>query len=201
MTPTLTILLALLPLMLPNPEDPPATAAEEQRPSGWEESKAEPEAKPAPFEGADASDLSEKDQARYNRVARLLVEAINRGDRETYRSLFTDAGWESSIDWWRDMFVDQIENFGPIDRAWAPRPGVIRVGKLGAGNTWGGVGILVRFEEPVGGVLTVSLDDQDRITRTDVMIHRGLAAQVPEDSEMVYERDPNPNPKPKPEKP
>jgi len=130
--------------------------------------------------------FTETEQNRYNAIARTLVESINRGDRETYRGLFTDAGWEQSIDWWHDMFAAQTARFGKIAKAWAPQRGIVRAGKLGAGNDWGGAALMVHFEEPVGGVLTIHLDDSGKIARTDVFIQRGLGAQEPEGIELIY---------------
>lgn len=157
----------------------------QEKPDGWS-GNGEADVEEKSLQGQDVTPLTETEQERYDGVARTLVEAINSGNEKKYRALFTDEGWNSSIDWWRDMFSAQISSFGKIEKAWSPRRGIVQVGTLGAGSEWGGARFLVKFEEPTGGVLTILLNDQDKITRTDVFIHRGLGYQDPSEGELIY---------------
>ncbi len=175
--PLLLLLLLLAPI-----------AIAQDKPGGWQGTAEAVEDPVAALEGGGAR-LSEADQARYDRVALALVETINARDRERYRALFTDAGWSSSISWWQEMFQPQIDGFGKIAEAYAPQPGLIRVGSIAAGvdaETQRGATFLVRFEEPAGGVLTFRLDDHDRIVETDVFVNRQLGLKAPEGGRLIY---------------
>jgi hypothetical protein len=130
-------------------------------------------------------------QRRYDAVAAALVTAINARDAESYRALHTDAAWETAIPWWREMFPEQLEAFGGIVRAWAPRRGLIKLGKVGfRGDEGNGATFVVRFEEPAGGALSFELNADGKIVRTSVMIGRQLGLYEADDAEPIYEREP-----------
>lgn len=131
--------------------------------------------------------LTQKEQVRYNRVARRLVEAINKQDKPAYRGLHTDEGWAGAIDWWQDMFSRQILRFGRIERAYPPRRGVFRVGNMGmGGDERNGATFLVIFEDQVGGLLSFELNSEDKITHTSVFIKEELAAHPDLGQEPLY---------------
>lgn len=131
--------------------------------------------------------LADSERVQYTAVGLALVQTINAGDEETYRQLFTDEGWESAIDWWRDMFALQKEKFGLIERAYEPRRGYIRVGKLAyLGEVKDGATMLVTFEEPKGGALNFKLDESGKIIQTDVFIHTNFAISEPEELPLIY---------------
>jgi hypothetical protein len=131
--------------------------------------------------------LSDSERVQYTAVGLALVQTINAGDEETYRQLFTDEGWESAIDWWREMFALQKEKFGLIEKAYEPCRGYIRVGKLAyLGEVKDGVTMLVIFEEPKGGALNFRLDESGKITQTDVFIHTSFTASEPEELKPIY---------------
>jgi len=153
-------------------------AKEEQKPS---------EEPAAPKQPMDGPGLTEAQQRRYNAVGLALVKAINAGDTASYRALFTDEGWSSAIDWWRDMFARQTKLFGRIEKAWAPIRGVVVVGKIGVRGDGNGAGMLVKFEQPAGGLLTFTLDDTDRISATNVFVKEELGYAEPEGLTLLYD--------------
>jgi len=165
---------------------PVAMAAfEEQNPSGRSSDPNAPGA--APKRSMDGPELTEAQQKRYNAVGLALIRAIDAGDKSAYRALFTDEGWNSAMEWWRDMFAVQIKRFGGIEKAWAPTRGVIVVGRIGVSGRGDGAGMLVKFEEPAGGLLTFTLDDTDRIVATNVFIKEELGQAEPEGLSLLYD--------------
>lgn len=74
------------------------------------------------------------------------------------------------------------------DRAWDPVRGVARAGQVGAGNDWGGAAFLVHFEEQAGGVLSLRLDTDGKIDRTDVFVTRSLGYRELEVVAPIYSR-------------
>lgn len=157
--------------------------AQEETPPGWDvEKEGAGEAPDGEFPA-----LSDSERVRYKTVARVLVEAINTGDVETYRQLFSDAGWDSASQWWRDMFALQKEKFGLIEKAYEPRRGYIQVGKLAyLGEVTDGATMLVTFEESKGGALNFQLDDSGKIIQTDVFIHTSFTLTEPEEALLIY---------------
>lgn len=136
-----------------------------------------------------AEPLSQTDRERYTRVGVALVTAINAEDRDAYRALHSDEGWNTAIDWWQNMFAMQTGRWGRIDRAWPPTRGVIRVGGMGfrGSEGEGGATVMIRFEEGVGGALTFALDENDKIRSTSVFIKEELGQYAPADATPVYE--------------
>jgi hypothetical protein len=132
--------------------------------------------------------LTAVEQARYDRVARTLVESLNAHDKKTYRSLFTDEAWGNAIDWYREMFATQLMSFGKIERAYAPRRGIVRVGKMGiGGDARGGASFVAIFEDQVGGVFSIELNDKDQIVHSSVFIKQELAAFDGWEAKPIYE--------------
>jgi len=165
---------------------PAAIAAPgEQEPSGRSSDRSA--ADTAPKRSMDGPGLTEAMQKRYNAVGLALVKAINAGDKSAYRALFTDEGWDSAMEWWRDMFAVQVKRFGRIEKAWAPTRGVIVVGRIGVSGQGDGAGMLVRFEEPAGGLLTFTLDDTDHIVATTVFIKEELGHAEPEGLSLLFD--------------
>ena len=160
-------------------------APEEEKPSGWSSDPNAGDA--APKKSMEAPGLSAEQQKRYDAVGLALVKAINAGDKEAYRKLFTDEAWDSAIPWWRDMFAVQVKRFGRIEKAWAPKRGIIVVGKIGVNGEGEGAGMLVKFEEPAGGLLTFTLDDKDRIAATRVFVKEELGYAEPEGIPLLYD--------------
>ncbi len=174
-------ILTLLGTCLPAAAAPP----DNDKPSGW---SADPNAgEAAPKGSMEAPGLTAAEQKRYDAVGLALVKTLNAGDKEAYRKLFTDEAWGSAIPWWRDMFAVQMKRFGKIEKAWAPKRGIIVVGKIGVNGEGEGAGMLVKFEEPAGGLLTFTLDDHDRIAATRVFVKEELGYAEPEGIPLLYD--------------
>ncbi len=127
----------------------------------------------------------------YVRVGIALVECINAGEteRESYRALFTDAGWEGSIDWWHNMFRVQREKFGSIRLAYAPSPGEKRLGRMAySAGQEGGRTRMVLFDEPVGGALTFELSAEGKIVKSNVFISQQMALYEGEEKDVIFRR-------------
>lgn len=157
--------------------------------SGWQ---ADAPTRPVPEKQAATEKklppLTAAEQARYDRVARTLVGSLNAHDSKTYRDLFTDEAWENAIDWYRDMFAVQLMRFGKIERAYAPNRGMIRVGKMGiGGDARGGASFVAIFEDQVGGVFSIELNDKDQIVHSSVFIKQEIAAFDGWDAKPIYE--------------
>lgn len=135
--------------------------------------------------------LTGADRERYARVARKLIAAVNREDEAAYAALMAPgflAGLQED-DPWKSAFAGQLDSFGRIQTAWAPRSGPLKAGGGArfAGHE-GGVSVLVRFETAASGTLTFSLDDQDLITRGSCWFKRGFSEEnVAADEEPMYE--------------
>ncbi|MEQ8765618.1 MAG: hypothetical protein RL885_16960 [Planctomycetota bacterium] len=180
----------------PYPHQPGATQPEpgsgpqfqmkpEGAPSGWQSQPEE-----ISEEELAGKPLTEAERKQYSEIARKLVQAINAEDREAYRALHTDAAWSEAIDWWRDMFPQQIARFGRISKAWTPVREMIRFGGMGfRGGDGNMVTLVIRFEEPMGGALSFELDDAGKIQRTSVYIKEELAHYAPEGekAKLIYE--------------
>jgi hypothetical protein len=156
---------------------------------GWKRAEPEGDEKEADaLMNEEVTQLSATDQKRYEDVALKLVLAINARDADAYRALFSDEGWDASIPWWRDMFAVQVENYGKIATAFAPARGFVQVGSLGfRGDLEGGVTFLVKFEEPMGGALTIILDESGEIFGTNVFMKQQLGLYDPENAVVLYE--------------
>lgn len=61
-----------------------------------------------------------------------------------------------------------------------------RIGFRGAEEE-GGATFVVKFEEAIGGALTIRLDKAGKITATDVFIKRELGMYDPKEVAMLYE--------------
>ena len=132
--------------------------------------------------------LTAAEQVRYDRVARTLVTALNAHDKTTYRKLFTDDAWENAIDWYRDMFAVQLMRFGKIERAYSPSRGIVRVGKMGiGGDARNGASFVAIFEDQVGGVFSIELNDKDQIVHSSIFIKQEIAAFDGWDAKPIYE--------------
>lgn len=165
-------------------------APEGAKTSGWQSAPSSPSSDSRKTEGRpeDKPPLTKAEQARYDRVTRALVEALNTGDKKGYRDLFTDEGWENAIDWYRDMFAVQLMRFGKIERAFPPQRGIVRVGKMGfGGDARNGATFVAIFEDQVGGLFSIELNDQDRIVHSSVFIKHELASFSDWDVEPIYE--------------
>lgn len=115
---------------------------------------------------------------RHARVARALLAAVNDEDEPAYAALMAPgflAGLERD-DPWKSAFAGQLDHFGRIQTAWAPRSGALDAGGGArfAGHA-GGVSVLVRFESGDSGTLTFSLDETDRITQGSCWFKRGFS--------------------------
>lgn len=168
----------------------PALEAAGPQVEGWSAGPAS--AAPTPRQGdstkPEPKPLTREEQLRYNRVARMLVEAINSKDKKTYRGLHTDEGWAGAIDWWQDMFARQTMRFGKIERAYAPRRGITRVGKMGfGGDARNGASFLAIFEDQVGGIFSFELNDEDKIRHTSVFIKEELASYQDFGEKPIYD--------------
>lgn len=120
--------------------------------------------------------LTPEEQSRYDRIAVKLIESINAHDKATYRALFTDEAWENAIDWYREMFAVQLMRFGKIERAFPPQRGKVRVGKLGiGGDARNGASFVAIFEDQIGGLFSIELNDQDQIVHSSIFIKQELA--------------------------
>jgi len=133
--------------------------------------------------------LSEADQKRYNEVAIKLVKAINNEDRETYRTLFSDEGWEASISWWKEMLAPQTSRYGRIARAYAPRRGFMKFGGMAFRGDRGEreATIVVHFEEPFGAALTIALDEEGLIRKTNTFAKAELAFLDPGEDKIIFQ--------------
>lgn len=137
----------------------------------------------------EAPPLTPEEQARYDKVARLIVRHINANDAEAYRALFTDAGWETSIDWWQNMFAMQRDRFGPIVKVYKPSRSIVRLpGGMGIGPEEGCAGMVVQFEDPAGGLLSFRLNDDNKIVQTSAYVIEQLADYAGPASDVIYDR-------------
>lgn len=156
--------------------------------TGWQSDAPSPVIKRGETPKKELPPLSAAEQARYDRVARTLVESLNAHDTKTYRGLFTDEAWANAIDWYRDMFAVQLMRFGKIERAYAPNRGIVRVGKMGiGGDARNGASFVAIFEDQVGGVFSIELNDQDQIVHSSIFIKQEIAAFDGWDAKPIYE--------------
>jgi Trypsin len=115
------------------------------------------------------------DHEGYLAVAREFVRTVNADDMESYRRLFTDAGWAEVIDWFHNGFANQRRRYGSIVRAYPPQKEPVRMGKFGWQGSWSeGANFVIIFEKGVGGALNIQLDDDGRIAHADVFIKEEL---------------------------
>lgn len=135
--------------------------------------------------------LSAADQIRYNNVAVKLVMAINDEDSAAYRALFTDECWKESIAWWREMFSAQTSIYGRIARAYAPRRGFLKFGGMVFRGDLGSneATIVVHFEEPFGAALTIALNKEGLISRTNIYAKQELAFLDPGEDKIIFQLD------------
>jgi hypothetical protein len=147
---------------------------------GWEGGK--PQSKPT----APAGQLSAADQTHYDAVATAIVAALAAGDLKALQALFTPDAWASAIDWWHAGFALQIERFGPIERAFAPRRGFIRTGETGVrGDERNGATFLVHFER-AGAALSFELNDAGKIVHSSCWVQEALLDAVPDEVPPIY---------------
>lgn len=137
----------------------------------------------------DVKPLTDAERERYKQVAVALVTAINAEDRNAYRALHTDKGWNTAIDWWKNMFALQTSKWGRINRAWPPTRGIVRVGGLGFRGDEGASGatVMIHFEDGPGGALTFSLDPSGKIDHTSVFLKEELGHYAPAGVKPIYE--------------
>jgi hypothetical protein len=142
---------------------PPERADSEADSSGG----APAEFTPIPFDSATAG--------RYRETAILLARAIATGDREAFRALHSDAGWEQTDDWWKAMLVDQKKRFGAVVRVVGLLRGAIRMGGTGLGLPRDGAAILLRFKGEAGASMSFVLDAAGKIERSSLWVATELA--------------------------
>lgn len=135
--------------------------------------------------------LSPADQQRYNEVAVKLVMAINDEDSAAYRALFTDQCWKESIAWWREMFAAQTSRYGRIARAFAPHRGFLKFGGMAFRGDLGDneATIVIHFEEPFGAALTIALNEEGLISRTNIYAKQELAFLDPGEDKVIFKLD------------
>jgi len=137
--------------------------------------------------------LTAEESARYTRVARLLIRAINAEDARAYAELLAP-GFAEGLDEenpWKLAFATQLGHFGRIQTAWSPRRKALEAGPgvRFAGHA-GGVSVLVRFEEGASGTLTFTLDAQDRVAAGSCWFKRGFVeGNVGPKDEKIFELD------------
>lgn len=168
-----------LPGVQPEPRPKAPTAPGEK--GGSFVTKPEPVGEPAA-----ATPLTKEEQTRYDAVAAALVKAMNAEDRKAYRALHTDEAWESTIDWWRDMFAAQRAKFGPIVLAYPCTRETLRFGKMGFRGE--GTTFVAIFEEKVGGAFSFEINADNKITSTSVFIKEEMASYDGGGAKPIYER-------------
>lgn len=157
---------------------------------GW---TASPNAAGAKRASSAPSTLSAEEQKRFDAVAVALLRAMKADDKSAYRELHSDAGWNSSIDWWQALFARQRANFGPLVRAYPCIRGQIRFGKYGYDpDLKDSVSFVAVFEERVAGVFSFRLNADGKIDATSVYIKEELREYHPEGVKPIWPPDEKP---------
>ncbi|MHC4975776.1 MAG: hypothetical protein ACYTF7_04115 [Planctomycetota bacterium] len=137
---------------------------------------------------ANYTPLSEEDAIRYRHIATQLVKHIVESNPEEYRKLFTDEGWEESIPWWHQMFSAQRDAFGPIIRAYAPTRKLLRASDVGVQGPFAdGAAFVIQFEDSGGGLLSIKLNDENKIEATDVFVIGALGEYQDTPENTIYD--------------
>jgi hypothetical protein len=132
--------------------------------------------------------LTESETKRYTKIAKKLVKYILENNKDEYRKLFTDEGWEASIPWWHEMFAIQRTIFGPIAKAYAPTRELVMTSGLGVQGPFAdGAAFIIQFEDSAGGLLSIKLDEHGKITATDVFVTDALGAFKGEPETVIFD--------------
>jgi hypothetical protein len=132
--------------------------------------------------------LTESEAKRYTKIASNLVKYILENNKDEYRKLFTDEGWDASIPWWHEMFATQRKIFGPIAKAYAPTRELVMASGLGVQGPFAdGAAFIIQFEDSAGGLLSIKLDENDKITATDVFVTDALGSFKGEPETVIFD--------------